>query len=428
MADQAANQNEILAPKVKDLFFDERGNWITSRYKVMKGGRGSLKTWGFGRVAVLLAASRKVRVLCAREYQNSIAESVHQTLETQIEALGLDRYFDINKTNIEVPHTGAEFIFAGLKSNPRSLKSKEGIDIVWIEEAESISKESWKNLTPTIRRGGSEIWAGYNPNLPTDPTSVMFGQDEGHPPPPRSRIITVNWRDNPWLSQELIEEKDYLAAVDPDAYQWIWEGKYRKNGAAQILKGKYTIEAFEPGKDWEGPFYGADWGFSQDPTTLVRLWIHQRKLYIEFEAYKVGCDIDQTPVLFDAVPGAREATIRADSARPETISYMQRHGYSGMTSVEKWEGSVEDGIAFLRQFEQIVIHQRCKHAADEALLYSFKVDKLTGDVLTDIVDKHNHIIDAIRYALQPMIRHVGTGLLQVMAEEFAKLQAAKGKQ
>jgi phage terminase large subunit len=426
MADQEANlQTQILAPKVRDLFFDPAGNWIPSRYKVMKGGRGSLKTWGFGRVAILLAAKRKMRVLCAREYQNSIAESVHQTLETQIDELGLQRYFDVKNGKIK-SYIGSEFVFVGLKSNPRSLKSKEGFDLVWIEEAESISAESYKALTPTIRKGGSEIWAGYNPNLPTDPTSRMFGEDPGNPPPPRSRIIEVNWRDNPWLSKELTEEKDYLAQVDPDAYQWIWEGKYRKNSAAQILKGKYTIEAFTPGKDWEGPYYGADWGFSQDPTTLVRCWINGRKLFIEHEAYKIGCDIDKTPDLFNAVPGAKEATIRADSARPETISYMQRHGFGGVISVEKWEGSVEDGIAFLRQFEQIVIHPRCTHTADEALLYSFKVDKLTGDVLTEIVDKHNHIIDALRYALQPMIRHVGTGLLQLMAEEYAKMQAAKG--
>lgn len=422
----------ILAPKVRDLFFDSDGDWIPSRYKTMHGGRGGLKSWGFARVGVIIGAKRKLRFLCAREFQNSIQESVHQVLETQIDALGLGRYYEVQKTSI-TGYNGTEFVFAGIRTNPEKIKSAEGYDIAWIEEAEKISKNSWQKLTPTIRKKGSEIWVSFNPDLEEDPSSQMFIVNT---PPPRSRIIRTSWRDNPWLSRELREEKDYLAAVDPDAYAHVWEGDFRRNSAAQILAGKCVIEAFEvplkladPDRPtgpkvpaWAGPYQGADWGFAVDPTTLVRCWINGRKLMIEHEAYGVGVDIDRTAELFDRVPGAKAYQTRADNARPETISYMQRHGYPKVVGVEKWDGSVEDGIAHLRQYEQIVIHPRCVHAAQEARLYSYKVDKVSGDVLPDVVDKHNHIWDAVRYALAPMIRAGNTGMLEFFRQQAEELK------
>jgi phage terminase large subunit len=126
-------------------------------------------------------------------------------------------------------------------------------------------------------------------------------------------------------------------------------------------------------------------------------------LYIDYEAYGVGVDIDATPQLFDTVPGAREWPITADSARPETISYMQQHGFPRMRKAKKGKGSVEDGVSFLRGFKEIVIHERCKHTADEFKMYSYKRDRLTGDILPVIEDKHNHAIDALRYAVEPVM-------------------------
>ncbi len=415
----AVPASQLLAPKVRDLFFSPTRKYIPSRYKCMHGGRGGLKSWGFGRTALALGTQRKLRIMCAREWQNSIQDSVHKLLSDQIDEMELSRYYDV-QNNIVRGIYGTEFIFTGIRNNPKKIKSTEGIDIVWIEEAENISKESWEILIPTIRKAGSEIWVSFNPDQQTDPTSQRFIVN----PPANARIIKTSWRDNPWLSNELREEKDYLARVDPDAYQHVWEGEFRKNSAAQIFSGKYTIGAFDPQSDWSGPYYGADWGFSQDPSTCVKLWIHKNTLYVEHEAWGIGVDIDATPALFDKVPGARNGVVRADCARPETISYMRRHGYSGTTGVEKWAGSVEDGITVLRSFEKIVIHPRCEHTAQEARLYSFKVDKLTGDVLTDIVDKHNHCFDAIRYALQPIIRQAGTGLLEFMRQQAeAKLNS-----
>ena len=156
--------------------------------------------------------------------------------------------------------------------------------------------------------------------------------------------------------------------------------------------------------DWSGPYFGGDWGFAQDPTALVKMWVYENVLYIEYEAYAIGRDIDKTPALFELVPGSDKEIIRADSARPETISYMQQHGYPRMRACEKWKGCVEDGIAHIRSYERIVIHPRCTHAQQEARLYSFKVDRLTGNVMAEAEDRHNHIWDSVRYGLEPVIK------------------------
>lgn len=370
-----------------------------ARYKVAHGGRGGAKSWAFARALLIKGAQAPVRVLCARELQVSIADSVYKLLKEQIEELGLQAYYEVQKSGI-YGSNGTEFIFAGIRSNVTKIKSMEGVDVAWVEEAQSISAASWDVLIPTIRKPGSEIWVSFNPDLDRDPTYKRFVLN----PPPGAVVVEVSWADNPWLPEPLRIEKDYLYRTDPEAAAHVWGGKTRRNSNAQVLRGRYRIEAFEPGEGWDGPYYGADWGFGVDPTALVRCWVFGRTLYIEYEAYGVGVEVDHTPRLFDQVPGAREHVIRADNARPETISYMQRHGYPRMLAAEKGPGSVEDGVEHLRSYEAIVIHPRCTHAADEARLWSYKVDKLTGDVLPVLVDRNNHIMDALRYALEPIIK------------------------
>jgi len=363
------------------------------------------------RALVILGAHRRIRVLCAREIQNSIEESVHKLLSDQIVALGLADRYKVTQRGI-VGTNGTDFIFAGLKTNITKIKSMEGIDIVWIEEAEKVSKNSWQTLIPTIRKPGSEIWITFNPDEETDPTYARFVSS----PPPDAIVRKVNWRDNPYFPEELRREMEYLKSVDYDAYLHVWEGECRKRSDAQILNGKWVVEWFEPQPGWDGPYYGADWGFANDPTAAVRMWVNLTdprgpELMIEHEAYGLRVDIDKTPELFDGMPQAREHTIRADNARPETISYMQNHGYPSVVACSKWPGSVEDGITFLRSFRRIVIHTRCTHTAQEARLYSYKVDRLSGDVLAEIVDKHNHCWDAVRYGLEPLIKGSGLGML-----------------
>jgi phage terminase large subunit len=284
----------------------------------------------------------------------------------------------------------------------------EGIDICWVEEAQKTSHYSWQILIPTIRKASSEIWVSFNPDEPTDPTFTMFVVN----PPPGSKVQRINWQDNPYFPEELRKEKDYLMSVDLDAYYHVWEGECRKNSAAQILAGKCVVEYFEPQPHWDGPYFGSDFGFANDPTTLHKYWIGveglERKLYVEKEVYQIGMEIDKTPAAFDQIEGSRRHTILADNARPETISYLRRQGFN-IVGAPKGKGSVEDGIAFLRSFAQIVIHPDCPHAAEESRLYSYKVDRLTGDILPVVVDAHNHCWDDARYALEPIIRESSYG-------------------
>jgi len=403
-----------MAPSHFDLLHPSR----PARYRCATGGRGSGKSHSFATGAVLLMLSKRIRILCAREIQRSLRESVHRLLVDRIDALGLSRFFDVTDNNIACTATGSEVIFTGLYANVSQIKSLEGVGLAWVEEAESASARSLELLTPTVRQLGSEIWFSLNPDAPDAPAMAYATKDR-----PGCRHSHTIYTENPWCPPELTAEAEYLRGVDSDAFAHVWLGECRTATDAQILRGKYVVEDFTPAEGWSGPYLGCDWGFSQDPTTLVRCWVHGRRLMIEHEAYQVGCDIDRTPALFDTVPGARDFTIRADCARPETISYMQRNGYYRVAAVEKWAGSVEDGIAHLRQYEQIVIHSRCRRTAEEARLYSYKVDRLSGDILPVAVDANNHCMDAIRYALGPLIRKSKTGMLDYIAQVQAEAKS-----
>ncbi len=378
-----------------------------SRYKIVHGGRGSGKSWAVARALVLKAAERKLRILCTREFQNSISESCHELLSSQIRSMQLAHKYEIQQQGI-YGRNGSEFLFIGTGTSPEKIMSMEGVDICWIEQAERVSERSFEILLPTIRQQGSEIWATFNPDEESDPVWQRFIVNC----PPDAIVVRVNHDDNPWFPPELERERVYLFRVDPESAAHVWGGNPRTNQSAQILRGKYVIEAFTPPSEprWDGPYFGADWGFANDPTSLVKCWIvgqvhgqTQGKLMIEYEAYKVGCEITATPALFDAVPGSRDHMIRADNARPETISHVRNCGFN-IEPCEKWKGSVEDGIAVLRSFEQIVIHPRCVHAQEEARLWSYRRDRLTGDVLPDLASGNDHVWDAVRYALGPMVQ------------------------
>lgn len=367
-----------------------------ARYKVWYGGRGSAKSWNVARLLLQRAARIPTLILCTREYQTSIKDSVHRLLADQIDAIGLKKKFKILNTSI-ASTCGSQFIFKGLQRNINEIKSTEGVDVCWVEEAQPVSNESWKVLIPTIRKEDSEIWITFNPDEATDPTYQRFVIN----PPPDSIVVPVSYRDNPWFPKTLEAERIYCRATDFDAYRNIWEGETRVRSAAEVFGGKWVISAFEAPTD--ARFYlGADWGFSQDPTALIRCYIVDRTLFVDYEAWGIGVEIDETPALFDSVPCSRKWPMKADSARPETISFMRRAGFN-ISAALKGAGSVEDGIAYLRSFEKIVIHERCKHLIDEMKMYRYKTDKLTGEVLPVLVDKHNHCCDSLRYSLSDYI-------------------------
>jgi len=369
------------------------------RYKVLYGGRGGGKSYAIADQLLIDGIQGPQRILCAREYQASIKDSVHRLLADRIEHWGLTGFYDIQRDTI-IGRNGTAFIFRGVRHNVQSIKSMSGLTRVWVEEAQTVSEESWRILIPTVRDEGSEIWLSLNPMRKEDATSQRFIETQ----PDDCLKIQVNWDGNPYFPDTLDQERQRdRERLDPATYAHIWEGAYLENSRAQILADKIKVADFSPG-DWDGPYYGADWGFSQDPTTLVRCWVHDDCLYIDQEVYEVGVDIDRTAQLFDKVEGARDHVIRADSARPETISYLQRHGYPRLVGVKKWAGSVEEGVQHLRAYRHIYIHPRCERAIEEGRLYSYKVDRLSGDILPTIVDAHNHIWDAVRYALEPLIR------------------------
>jgi phage terminase large subunit len=245
--------------------------------------------------------------------------------------------------------------------------------------------------------------------------------------PPNCRRVHVNWSDNPWFPPELELERQYALqlireAKDDDErvqlqadYDHVWEGAYQTRSDAAVFRRRVIVEDFDDPPEKTRLHLGADWGFANDPTALIRFWItHHRdergqayqELWLSHEAFGYRAEIDETPDLFDKVPGSRHWPIKADAARPETISYMRRQGFN-ISGAEKWPGSVEDGIAHVKGFRRIHIHTRCKRMQEEARLYAYKIDRVTGEVLPILVDAHNHGWDAVRYGLDGYIQRRG---------------------
>lgn len=368
-----------------------------ARYIVFHGGRGGAKSHSIATALLLRAAQQRLRVLCCRETQRSIRDSVKRLLDDKIAKCGLTDFYDSIETEIRGAN-GSLFVFAGLRTDPNTIRSLEGIDIAWVEEAHSVSQTSLNILIPTIRKENSQIIFSFNPRDKKDPVDAMFRSEAG--PPPNSIVREVNWDDNPWFPEVLRTEMEWDRDRDPDKYAHVWGGGYVVHSESRVFKNwKIGTEEIPAGAR---PYYGADWGFAKDPAVLVRSWlVGPRQLYIDAEAYQVGCEIDKTPALFDKIDNgqARSWPIKADSARPETISYMQRHGYPHIVPAVKGPGSVEDGVEFLKSYD-ITIHPDCKHTIDEFTYYSYKTDRLTDEVLPVLEDKKNHVIDAARYSLE----------------------------
>lgn len=372
--------------------------WQRKRYKGAHGGRGSGKSHAFAEMLVVRAATAKgFRAACVREVQKSLKNSVKLLVEDKIKSLGVGHLFTVLEAEIKTPGGGV-IMFQGMQNHTAdSIKSLEGFDVAWVEEAQSLSQRSLDLLRPTIRKPGSELWFSWNPAKPSDPVDVLL---RGESPPVDSVVIEVNWNDNPFLPAELKADLEDDRRRDPDKFLHVWEGHYSLNSEARVFR-NWKIEPFDPPKDVVFRF-GADWGFAVDPTVLVRCFIDGRKLYVDAEAWEVGCEIDKTPALFETIPGAKRSLIRADSSRPETVSYMKRQGFR-ITSAIKGPGSIEDGVEFLRSFD-IIVHPRCRKVAEELTLYAYKVDDHTGDILPALDDKNNHTIDALRYALEELRR------------------------
>lgn len=368
----------------------------SSRYKGIYGGRGGAKSHGFADLAIdECLRQRGMRFVCVREYQISLEQSVKRLLEDKIKEYGLGSEFRVMNSCIETPGDGI-IIFQGMQSHTaESIKSLEGYHRAWVEEAQNLSERSLTLLRPTIRESGSELWFSWNPRHATDPVDKLLRHD----PPPNSIVINSSYKDNPFFPDVLRAEMEWDRRRDPEKYAHVWLGEYERHSESRVFK-NWKVEEFDDPDD-ATYYYGADWGYSVDPSVLVRCRVDGRTLFIGREAYRVGVEIDHLPQLFDQVPGSRDWPVVADSARPETISYLQRNGFPRLEAAVKGKDSVKEGIIFLQGYD-VIIHPRCVHTIDEFTMYSFKKDPLTDMVTNVLEDKKNHVIDSVRYAVEKL--------------------------
>lgn len=266
------------------------------------------------------------------------------------------------------------------------------------EEAQSVSEESWETLIPTIRKENSEIWVSFNPDRDEDSTYQRFVVN----PPRDCKTVLINYMDNPWFPEVLRKEMEYCKEVDYGKYEHVWLGKTVINTEAQVYHDKFEMKDFETPEGVEF-FWGVDWGFAADSTAITRCFIKDQCLYVDYEAGGVGIEFEELPRLFESIPDVHKWQIRADNARPETISYVKRQGFN-IVACPKWKGSVEDGVEYIRSFRRIYVHTRCPNTYNEFKFYSYKQDRNTGQILPIILDKDNHYLDSLRYGLNPYIQ------------------------
>jgi phage terminase large subunit len=377
-----------------------------ARYLAAHGGRGSAKSHFFGELLVERCLMNEgTRWLCVREHQVSLRNSVKPLVEAKIEKFKAAKYFEVLNNEIRTPGGGV-IVFTGMKNHTsESIKSFEDFDGAWCEEAQSISALSWERLRPTIRKPRSQIWAGWNPRFPTDPVDSFFRKDKV----PNACVIEVSYRDNPFFPDVLREEMEYDRRRDPDRFKHVWLGGYDTKSQARVITRwkigtKEEIEGIK--RAAKRPRYGLDFGFAKDPTAAVELWadVATKRIAITAEAWKIGCEIDATPILLrTAMPNAHEWPIRADSARPETISYLKRNGFPKITPAIKGANSVKEGVEFIKNYD-LYVDESCTHTIDELTLYSYEIDPQTQEVLPKLEDENNHLIDALRYAVEDLRR------------------------
>lgn len=373
------------------------------RHKALFGGRGSAKSHSIAEALVVVSSQATKRVVGARQFQNSIRDSSKALIEAKIKKLGFQKDFWIGKTELVNRKTDSRFTFIGLERNPDSARSLEGCDICWVEEARNISQESIDVLIPTVRKRGSEIWWSWNPVKADDPVETLF---RGPHPPRNSYIQFVSYQDNPWFFEtEMPDEMLRLRRANEKSYRHVWLGEYDDLIESRIFQNVRIGHINVP--ETVLPQFGLDFGFANDPNALIKLYVLEdtRQIYIARESF--GCvSLRDLPGMLAEVPGAREFSIVADSARPETIDYLNGEGFS-VFAARKGPGSIKAGITWLQGYE-IVIAPECTQMANEARLYTWQVDKFTGKIQNAPIDAYNHGWDAVRYATE--INRSGDGV------------------
>ena len=381
----------------------------------LKGGRGSTKSSFVALQIVMgIVQDENANALCLRKVSDTLRTSIHENIQWAIDMLGWTDYFSSKVSPPEFIYkpTGQKIILKGLDKAKKlkSIKVKQGyFKILWFEELDEFANmEEVRNVQQSVLRGGDLFMEFLSYNPPNDANSWV--NKEAKIPNSERFSHESTYLDVPkhWLGRKFFIDAERLKKNDYDAYRHEYLGEIVGPADQIVFNGKWREQAFEVNNAWPAPLFGADWGFSQDPTTLIKMHVYDDVLYISQEAYAVGCDIIDTPELFDKVSDSRRYKILADCARPETISHVSNKGFN-IEGASKWKGCVEDGVAVMRSFKEIIIHPRCKRTVEEFKKYAYKIDRLTGDILPDILDKNNHMIDAARYGLSSLIKHDSGG-------------------
>lgn len=401
----AARQRSPRAARVQPLILSEAFTCLFEPHPIigLHGGRGSAKSHSVGSALVARADAERKRIVCGREFQNSIAESVKELLDIKISELGLTAAFKSTDTKIEHRRNGGRITFIGLARNPQSVKSLEGCDLFWGEEAQTFSSKSLDILLPTIRKPGSQMVFTWNPEDPEDPVDKLL---RGPVPYPGAYVREVSYLDNPWFYQTTLPtQMEHMRATDPQKHKHVWLGQYRRASDAVVFRNVRSGYCAVP--DTARPMFGLDLGFAKDPNALVKVYALNdgKTLYFADELVGHGIPITDLPDWLDKMQGVRSFPITADSARPETIAHLNSAGFS-VRGAAKGAGSVKEGVSWL-QGKEIVISPDCPYTAREFKLYSWQTDRITGAVLPVLEDDNNHTIDAGRYAVEDYRKQTG---------------------
>lgn len=386
--DQSDNQIKLVLPKPFYEFVKP------APFKISWGGRGGAKSYSIAKLLVVKGYEAKKKILCAREYQNSLKESAKALIEEQIKELGLSWFYKITETEI-IGLNGTEFLFKGLRLNIGSLNSMVGIDICWLEEGQFNTRASIEALFPTIRKAGAEIWVSMNPRKKED---VLYDMFLAGKPPAGSVIIKVNYYDNPWFYETTLPaQMEIMRERDPGRFRHVWLGELDTRSDALVFS-RWRRGILNPIVG-QRPYYGCDWGFSNDPLALTKSYIFPdtNELYIAEEYYEHKVEVENLPAAFDKISGIKFGVITADNARPELISHMRRKNYRVHPSV-KGKNSVLEGVEFLRSYD-IVVNPECTNIADEFETYSYDIDT-NGVILAALKMEKDHGIDSVRYAIE----------------------------
>jgi phage terminase large subunit len=377
------------------------------RYKVAYGGRGGGKSQNIIRLLLALALEKPRRILNTRAVRYALRDSIYQLYTDLIHAWQLERYFTFRNDFIEV-FNGSRLLFCGLNGGQsHQIKSMEGIDICFVEEAEYVEEEAWLTLLPSIRKESSEIWISFNPQSTDSPVWRRFIEEE------RSAIlrIYVCYKDNPWFPLSLRHEIAHDKKHWPERYQTIWLGKPQKNSEELVFGQHFHRETVSEPPPETPLFYGIDWGFADDPTALIACYIVDNKLYIYKEVILYRAAVADLPAqLLAVIPPY--ATAYADASRPELIAYCRQAGLR-IKAAPKGAGSINKGLYYIKSLRTVLIDSECPQTFYEFSNYRYKRDKMTGHLIMTPEDKYNHTIDAIRYALTACI-YQQTSLLDVI--------------